>query len=48
MRCCPRPKLVSLDNDLSTMKMKMFVEDKAGHKESKYMRDLDKRKEVEV
>ena len=23
--------------------MKMFVEDKAGHKESKYMRELDKR-----
>ena len=31
------------NNDLSAMKMKMFVEDKAGHKESKYMRDLDKR-----
>ena len=31
------------NNDMASIKMKMFVEDKAGHKESKYMRDLDKR-----
>ena len=31
------------NNDMASMKMKMFVGDKAGHKESKYMRDLDKR-----
>ena len=31
------------NNDLASMKMKIFVHDKAGHKESKYMRDLDKR-----
>ena len=30
-------------HDMAAIKMKMFVGDKAGHKESKYMRDLDKR-----
>ena len=30
-------------NDMAAIKMKLFVEDKTGHKESKYMRDLDKR-----
>ena len=28
---------------MAAIKMRMFEEDKAGHKESKYMRDLDKR-----
>jgi hypothetical protein len=32
-----------VNTDMATMKMKMSVGDKVGHKKSKYMRDLDKR-----
>ena len=31
------------NTDMASIKMKMFVEGKAGHKESKYMRELHKR-----